>query len=90
METNTFNEQEFYVEVGKRLKIHREKAGMKQKELAQNIGVKPPFISAVENQGEKISLYLLKKAAKALGITIDELLTEKKTAFTASLTTCLS
>lgn len=84
-------EQDFYIELGRRLKREREKAGMKQKELASEVGVKPPFVSSIENEGVKVSLYLLRKIAHALKISLDDLVSEKKTTSTASsIRPCLS
>lgn len=62
-------EKEFYTWLGKRIKELREKAGLKQKDVAKEIGISPQFLSDIENRGKKISVYQLNKALEFMGLT---------------------
>lgn len=56
----------------------RKKLGMSAVELAAAIDVTPGFISQVENGKSGVSTDTAAKLARALGCTIDELLSENK------------
>jgi transcriptional regulator with XRE-family HTH domain len=49
---------------------------MPQKKLAELIGIKPNTLSAIECGRETPSLNVIIKAAQALGVTVDSLLSE--------------
>lgn len=74
-------EQEFYKEIGTKLKALRERSGKKQKDIAEALGVKPPFISDIENKGVKVSAFQLKRILSTLGFSHSDLFEdeEKKT-----------
>lgn len=68
---------------GDRLKMYREEKGYTQEELAEMIGVAKSTITGYEKGNRKPDVPKIKKLAKALGITGDELLgtgLQKKTA----------
>jgi transcriptional regulator with XRE-family HTH domain len=56
--------------VGKNIKLFRINAGLKQKDLAAEIGVKESYLSTIESGKKEPSLNLLKKIASALGIPL--------------------
>ena len=63
-----------YKTIGKRIKIARIKADMKQEHLAENSGLSPTHVSNVETGTTKVSLSALVSLANALGVTVDDLL----------------
>lgn len=63
------------------LKQAREKAGLSQKELAQIINVPPPVISRYETSDTEPRIGTVLNIAKALNISIDELLQIKTTLY---------
>jgi len=56
--------------VGKNIKLFRINAGLKQKDLANTIGVKDSYLSTIESGKKEPSLTLLKKISSALGIPL--------------------
>lgn len=56
--------------IGKNIKLFRVNAGIKQKDLAQRIGIKESYMSSVESERKEPSLSLLKKIADELGIPV--------------------
>jgi transcriptional regulator with XRE-family HTH domain len=67
-------ENEYYAWLGKRLRELREKAGLKQKELAEKVELSAQFISNVENRGQKISAYQLTRIIEVMGFSQADLL----------------
>ena len=63
-----------YKAIGKRIKIARIKADMKQEHLAEKSGLSPTHISNVEIGTTKVSLSAIVSLANALGVTADDLL----------------
>lgn len=63
-----------YKAIGKRIKIARIKADMKQDRLAEKSGLSPTHVSNVETGTTKVSLPSLVSLANALGVTVDDLL----------------
>lgn len=59
--------------IGPRLKTMRQRRGISQVDLARAIGVSPSTISQVEGQQILLSLPALVKAARALGVSLDQL-----------------
>ncbi len=73
-------EKAFYIWVGQRLKALREKAGLKQKDIAERIHVHPTFLSDVEKNGKKLSAFQIQRVLEAMGYDPTALYTaEKKT-----------
>ena len=62
--------------LGKNIRNLREERDMKQKELAEKVGVTQAMICWVERETKNPSLQLGVEIAKALGCTVDELLKE--------------
>ncbi len=63
-------------ELGKNIAKLRKVKKLKSKELAEMVGIRQPYISAIEN-GKKIpSIEVLQNIAKSLGTTTSELLGE--------------
>ena len=63
-----------YKAIGKRIKIARIKADMKQEQLAEWAKLSPTHISNVETVTTKVSLSAIVSLANALGVTADDLL----------------
>jgi DNA-binding XRE family transcriptional regulator len=55
------------------IKVYRQYRGLKQKALAEMVGTKPVYISQIETGAANPSLKLVGKIAKALDVTIDDL-----------------
>ena len=62
-------EKEFYIWTGKRIKELREKAGLKQKDVAEKVEIPPQFLSDVENRGKKMSAYQINRILDVMGFT---------------------
>jgi len=73
------DETKTYKLLGAKIRELRDKAGLTQTQLAENIGVKQGFIGLVE-RGEKVSLHRLYQILDALGY--DLAFEEKKTSLT--------
>ena len=66
-----------YKAIGKRVKIARIKADMKQEHVAEKSGLSPTHISNIENNHTKVSLNVLLAIANSLDTSIDFLLSEQ-------------
>ena len=60
------------METGNRIQDLRKLNNMTAKELAEQINVSPPFISAIENNATKLSLTTLASICDVLGVTLSE------------------
>jgi transcriptional regulator with XRE-family HTH domain len=61
--------------LGERLRRRREELGLSQRELARRLGIRHATISDLERRVQKdVSLGLLRKLAKTLGVTADWLI----------------
>lgn len=82
-------EKEFQIMLSKKIKALILKSGKKQKELAEEMGVKNTFISGILNEREKTSVYRMNQMLESMGKPslldwLDSLIRnepEKKTAF---------
>ena len=63
--------------LGKRIAALRRDKGLKQDELAQQLGVTPQAVSKWENDQTCPDITLLPKLAQILGVSVDELLSGK-------------
>ena len=63
-----------YKAIGKRVKIARIKADLKQEQLAERTSLSPTHISNMETGTTKVSLAAIISIANALGVTADDLL----------------
>ena len=63
-----------YKAIGKRIKIARIKADMKQDQLAERAKLSPTHVSNVETGTTKVSLSAIFSLANAFGVTADDLL----------------
>jgi transcriptional regulator with XRE-family HTH domain len=64
--------------VGVKIKAERDKAGWTQTELAKRAGITPSALSQIESGERFPSTMVLAKLARALSVSIDYLLGEKK------------
>ena len=62
------------IEIGQRIKEHREAAGFTQEVFAEMIGLGVKHVSAMERGAVGVSLTTLKKICKALAISSDSIL----------------
>jgi len=61
------------VESKNRIRKFRKKKGLRQTDLARMIGIFQSELSEIERGIRKPSVYLAKKIAKALGVSLDDL-----------------
>ena len=71
--------KELNLEVGKNIRLERERAHLTREELAELIEVTPRFIADVESGRVGVSISTLKKTCEALNISSDCLLWSKTT-----------
>ena len=62
------------IQVGQNIKHEREKAGYTQDKFSESIGIGPKSLSAIEQGRVGISLSLLLRITKLLGISSDSIL----------------
>lgn len=60
-----------------RLREIREKAGMSQSDLAKASGVSQSHISEIEAERTVPTVFVAKRLARALGVSVDELIVEE-------------
>lgn len=58
------------------IKKYREKQGITQQQLAEDLKITRPYLTDIENGQRTPSLTLLEKIAKELGTTVKELIQE--------------
>jgi transcriptional regulator with XRE-family HTH domain len=73
------------MELGKNVERYRKQKGLTTVELAAISGVKPQFISQIENGKRFPSLKILQNIASALDITTSELLGETRQSYPTNL-----
>jgi DNA-binding XRE family transcriptional regulator len=66
----------FYVEVGRRVRLARERAGMTQDALAGRVSLSRTSVTNIEKGRQKILLHTLWNMADALGVTPEVLMPE--------------
>ncbi len=62
------------VEVCNRVRAAREAKGLSRAELAELLGLKPSAIVGIENPTRSLRMPTLRSVAKALGVSVNELL----------------
>ena len=60
-------------EIGFRIRLYRKERKLTQKELAHEVGIPVGFLTALEKGEREVSNVILRKMAKVLGISRDEL-----------------
>lgn len=65
---------------GQRIKYFRRKARLSQQELADMVGIQQTLISRIERDDRKVTVDELPTFAKALGVSVSELLGEGEVA----------
>lgn len=87
-------EQEFFQNIGKKLKELRKKKNLTQQEVAEKAGIYRGDLATFETKGERIkSADIIRRIVEATGHTMSDLFSEpeKKTTFIgSSLSLCLS
>lgn len=66
------------IEIGKNIRIYREKSGYSREKLAELAGITPRFLADVETGFVGISLTNLKKICEILSISTDRLILKNK------------
>ena len=59
---------------GTRIRARRNLRGLRQAELAREVGVSPSFLNLIEHNRRKVSPQLLDALATALGVSADALI----------------
>ncbi len=72
----TQNEKDFFQRLGRRIAGLRKERGITQLELAQILGVSQQSITSFEKGRRKIPVYLLPPLAKALTVSVEDVLGE--------------
>lgn len=57
---------------------HRKRARLKQRELAEMIGITPASLASIENGYQRISIDVIFSIAEALKVSVYDLIPEKK------------
>lgn len=65
------------MKIGNNIKLYRNKKGLTQKQLAEKIGTTDSAITRYESNSREPSIEIITKIAKALNISINELLDDK-------------
>ena len=65
--------KEFYIKLGKKIKILREQKHLTQEKLAEKAGISLDYLGKIEVNINKPGLTALLKLAKALEISMEEL-----------------
>ena len=71
--------------LGQRIRTRRQTLELTQQELAKALGLTPQHISAIEQEKRAPSLPFLAKLAEQLGVSIDYLVTGKKSIITDTI-----
>jgi transcriptional regulator with XRE-family HTH domain len=66
-------EADFVKKIGRNIRAIREKKGITQKQLADLCDFEKPTMSRIESGGTNITAKTLLKVAKALGVTVAEM-----------------
>jgi transcriptional regulator with XRE-family HTH domain len=69
----TIDDEQFFGEIGHRLRVRREEFGWTQAELAQRCGFKKAYIGFVERGERNVSLINLRRIARVLRIKLGDL-----------------
>lgn len=63
--------------IGKRISSLRKEKGITQEDIAEKLGVSPQAVSKWENDISYPDILILPKLSKILGVTVDDLISEK-------------
>jgi len=66
--------QEILIKFGNKVRKEREKQNLSQEAFADKVGVHRTYIGMIERAEKNVTLISIQKLAKALGISISELL----------------
>lgn len=62
------------MDISKNIISLRESKGLKQKDIAEKLGIEPPNYSRLEKRGDKLSIEQLKQIASAIGVSYTDFL----------------
>lgn len=68
-----FNREEFYIQIGKRIKKERTISGLRQEELGKKVGISRVSIVNIEKGKQMPAVHVIWKIAFALDTTVDRL-----------------
>jgi transcriptional regulator with XRE-family HTH domain len=74
------DKREFFVALGSRIALWRKDSHLTQAQLAETLGVSQPTMNAYELGQRRVPVSALPVLAKALGVSLEELLGESKAA----------
>ncbi|HFK1661944.1 helix-turn-helix domain-containing protein [Bacillus cereus] len=77
-QTTTQGEQEFLNALGKRIKKLRNEKGVTQERLGEECNLHRTYIGGIERGERNFTILNLKRIADALGVSVNEVLGEKK------------
>ena len=72
------SEQKFRSILGLNIRVERTRKELTQETLAEIVDVSTKHLTKIENGQVTTNIYLISKIAKALDVTVDELITEYK------------
>ena len=72
----TLDEKAIYAHIGKRIREERKALGFEQKDLAQEVDLARTSIVNIEAGRQAVSIHVLYKIARALGVSVMALLPE--------------
>ena len=70
--------QKFRDIIAENIRVARARKNITQETLAELAGISTKHVTKIENAGVTTNIYFIHKIAKALDVTIDELVTEYK------------
>jgi len=77
MKPRRTDEQEFLAELGRRVRHGRALRGMSRKVLARVSGISERYIAQLESGEGNVSIKLLRRAAAAMGVRVEDLLVDR-------------
>ena len=70
-------EQELRKRLSYNLRVERVKKSLTQEKLAELAGISTKHLTKIENENVTPSIYIVYKLAKALGVTVDKIISEE-------------
>lgn len=74
------DKREFFVALGSRIALRRKESNLTQVQLAETLGISQPTMNAYELGQRRVPVSALPGLARAIGVGLEELLGETKTA----------
>jgi DNA-binding XRE family transcriptional regulator len=68
------NEKELRKRIGDNLRVFRAKGRLSQEGLAEKAGISPKYLTQIENENANPSILIIFKLAKALDVTVNDII----------------